>query len=157
MQDQPSLINGSCRCGRVQFEITAAPLLTMACHCGGCQKMTASAFSLSAAIPSDGFRLTQGDPVIGGLHGAHRHYFCAFCMSWLFTRPEGLDFFVNVRSTLLEAHAWTTPFIETCTSERLEWASTPARHSYAGFPPDDAYPELIAEFAAQQAGSAKVG
>ena len=48
---------------------TAPPLLTMACHCTGCQRMTGSAFSLSAAFPSDGFTVTQGDPVIGGLHG----------------------------------------------------------------------------------------
>ena len=51
---------GSCRCEQVQFEVTAPPLMTMACHCRGCQKMTGSAFSLSAAIPTEGFRVTRG-------------------------------------------------------------------------------------------------
>lgn len=141
---------GSCRCGRVQFEVTAPPLLTMACHCRGCQKMTGSAFSLSAAIPADGFRVTEGSPAIGGLHGPSRHYFCPHCMSWLFTRPEGIDFFVNVRPTMLEGNAWTAPFIETCTGEKLDWASTPARYSYAEFPPPEAYEQLITEFAKQE-------
>lgn len=94
--------------------------------------------------------MTSGDPVIGGLHGASRHYFCGFCMSWLFTKPEGIDFFVNVRSTMLAGHAWSEPFIETCTSEKLDWAYTPARHSYAEFPPPEAYERLIAEFAARK-------
>jgi len=29
-------------------------MLTMACHCLGCQTMSASAFSLSMALPIDG-------------------------------------------------------------------------------------------------------
>src|SRR3546814_9366082 len=49
MRSRAIHVVGSCRCGGIQLEITAAPLLTMACHCVGCQKMTASAFSLSAA------------------------------------------------------------------------------------------------------------
>jgi len=118
----------------------------MACHCRACQKMTASAFSLSVAIPADGFRVTRGEPVIGGLHGASRHYFCPYCMSWLFTRPQGVEFFVNVRSTALNGDEWKTPFIETSTNEKLPWASTPARRSYPAFPADEAYPALIAEF-----------
>lgn len=143
-------ITGRCRCDRVTFEISAPPLLTMACHCRGCQRMTASAFSLSVAIPSAGFQVTSGEPVIGGLHGPTRHSFCPHCMSWLFTRPEGIDFFVNVRSTMLDERVWDTPFIETWTSERLPWATTPARHSYSGFPPPEAYETLIAEFAGKQ-------
>ena len=63
----------------------------MACHCTGCQRMTASAFSLSALYPSSGFEVTEGRPVIGGLHGPARHFFCPHCMSWLFTRPEGTE------------------------------------------------------------------
>jgi len=113
--------------------------------------MTASAFSLSAAIPTDGFRVSGGEPVIGGLHGPSRHYFCSYCMSWLFTRPEGLDFFVNMRPTMLDTRGWDEPFIETCTAEKLLWASTPAKHSYPGFPPPEDYQRLIDEYAAQRA------
>jgi hypothetical protein len=93
---------GKCRCGKVQFKVSAEPLITMACHCTGCQRMTASAFSLSTLYSSHGFKVTLGEPIIGGLHGATRHYFCAHCMSWLFTRPEGMDEFVNVRATMME-------------------------------------------------------
>lgn len=140
---------GRCLCGQVTFEATAPPLLTMACHCRGCQKLTASAFSLSAAIPVPAFRVTSGEPVIGGLHGPGRHEFCPYCLSWLFTRPQGVDFFVNVRPTMFDERAFDAPFVETFTSEKLPWASTPAKHSYPEFPPMDAYEGLIAEYAAQ--------
>lgn len=139
--------SGSCRCGRVRFEVDGAPLITMACHCTGCQRMTASAFALSTLYPSEGFRITAGDPVIGGLHGPTRHYFCGYCMSWLFTRPEGMDEFVNVRASLLDDVQSYRPFIETCTDEKLPWASTPAAHSFARFPSTEDFPALLAGFA----------
>ena len=62
-------LEGGCRCGQVRFRIAAPPIITTACHCTGCQRMSASAFSLSAAIPSVAFLVIQGEPVIGGLHG----------------------------------------------------------------------------------------
>ncbi|PSN14294.1 aldehyde-activating protein [filamentous cyanobacterium CCT1] len=150
MTDSKPHKTGQCRCGQVQFEISAEPLMTMACHCTGCQQMTASAFSLSTLYPSSGFRVTQGEPAIGGLHGATRHYFCAHCMSWLFTRPEGMDDFVNVRSTMLEDAQSYRPFIETYTDEKLLWTTTPAVHSFEKFPQPEDFPALLAEFAKQR-------
>lgn len=140
-------LEGGCRCDRVRIRISAAPLLTMACHCLGCQRMTGSAYSLSAAIPAPGFEVIRGEPVIGGLRGATRHYFCPDCMSWLFTRPEGVDAFVNVRPTLFDETGWCAPFIETQTREKLPWANTPAVHSYEQWPPFDAFDGLMREYA----------
>jgi hypothetical protein len=140
---------GGCRCGGVRIRVTAPPLVTIACHCTGCQRMSSSAFSLSAAIPDEGFEVTQGEPVFGGLHGPTRHYFCPNCMSWMFTRPEGMDWFVNLRPTMLDAPSWFEPLIETFTSERLPWAVTGAVHSYPGVPPLEAFEGLIDEYAAR--------
>jgi hypothetical protein len=125
---------GGCRCNRVRLRVTAPPLLTMACHCTGCQRMSASAYSLSAAIPSEGFAVTRGEPVIGGLHGSPRHFYCPYCMSWMFTRVDGMDWFVNLRPTMLDDCRWFTPFIETWTREKLPWATTPAVHSFESLP-----------------------
>jgi hypothetical protein len=142
--------DGGCRCGQLRLRVSAPPLLTMACHCTGCQRMTASAFSLSAAIPSEGFAVTKGEPVIGGLHDpAARHYFCPHCMSWMYTRPQGLDWFVNLRATMLDDPGWFAPFIETCTNEKLPWAATPAVHSFEAFPAFGEYEGLLKAYAAQ--------
>ena len=148
MTDADDLREGGCRCGQVRFRVGARPLITMACHCTGCQRMTASAFSLSALHQAGEFEVTKGEPVIGGLHGAARHFFCPHCLSWLFTRPEGTDDFVNVRATLMDDARGFRPFIETFTSEMLPWARTPAVHSFEKFPPMEDYPKLLAAFAA---------
>ena len=136
---------GKCRCGQVQFEVESLPLITMVCHCIGCQRMTGSAFALSALYMSDAFKVTSGEPVIGGLHGATRHYFCPHCMSWLFTRfaPE----FVNVRAPMFDALASLPPFMETWTKTKLPWVTTPALHSYEEFPAAEDFGTLTGEFA----------
>ena len=76
---------------------------------------------------------------------------CPDCASWLFTRPDGMDELVNVRATLLADAAGFSPFMETWTADKLPWATTPAIHSFPGFPPMEAYPALLAEFAGSTA------
>lgn len=146
MSHHPETLTGRCRCGEVRFAVMARPLMTMACHCTGCQRMTASAFSLSTLLPAHGFEVTQGDPVSGGLGGPTRHLFCPRCLSWLFTRPEGMDDLVNLRATMLDDARSFRPFIETWTSEALPWARTPAVHRFEAFPPAERLPALAAEF-----------
>ena len=149
---RPTLpLNGACRCGRVQIRISVPPLLTMACHCTGCQRMSGSAYSLSAAIPSQGFAVTVGAPVVAGASPEAGHHFCPDCMTWMFTRPAGLDFFVNVRPTMLDDTRWYSPFIETYTSEKLTWATTPAVHSYEKFPAMEDFEPLIGAYMASVA------
>jgi hypothetical protein len=137
---------GGCRCGQVRFRINAAPIITGACHCTGCQRMSSSAYSLSAAIPAERFEIMQGEPVVGGLHGATKHYFCPHCMSWMFTRPEGFDWFVNIRSTMLDDTSWLAPFMETWRAEGFAWAKTGAVHSYETLPPQEAWEGLMKEY-----------
>ena len=140
--DNPAFQTGECRCGRVRFQVDATPAMTMACHCTGCQKMTASAFSLSALYPATAFRVVQGETVLGGLQGAHRHHFCAFCKSWLFTLPAGMDGWVNVRATLLDNAHEFVPFMETCTSEKLPWVQLTATFSFEAFPGPEQFQAL---------------
>ena len=146
---------GGCRCGKVRYEVSGEPLLTMACHCTGCQHMTASAFSLSEGYPAGAFRLTAGDPVIGGIHGPTRHYHCDYCKSWLYTEPEGVADFVNVRSTMFDEPRREPPFVETYLSEALPWVRTGAAHRYEELPAMDEWPVLIQRFAARDTAWAK--
>lgn len=144
---------GGCRCGRTRFRVTEPPLLASACHCLGCQRMTASAFSLSIAIPDEGFEILSGDPVIGGTHGDDgHHYHCDWCKSWLFTRPDPEVGFVNLRPMMLDEHRWFMPLIEVQTQEKMKWATTPARYSFTAFPPVERYPALTAEYRDRGAG-----
>ena len=118
----------------------------MACHCRGCQQMTASAYSLSELYPASAFEVTAGEPVLGGMKAQPRHFCCPECLSWMFTRIDETAEFVNVRATMMDDCEAFAPFIESCTDEMLPWAQTGAAHSFEKFPGPDDYPRLIAEF-----------
>ncbi len=144
--------DGGCRCGRVRLRVTKPPLLAGACHCTGCQSMSASAFSLTLSLPADGFEVTEGDPEIGGLHGPDSHHFhCPHCKSWMFTRAEGMDWFVNLRPSTLDGHDWFVPYAEFWTREKLPWATTPAKHSFETVPGLPDFEPLMRDYAAEGA------
>lgn len=141
-------LTGSCRCGRVEIRISQPPIATAACHCRGCQKMSASAFSLTAMVPEAGLEVTRGETVVGGMHAPELgHHFCGWCMTWMFTRPAGMGF-VNVRPTMFDDTGWFRPFLETWTRSRLPFAATGAVRSYAEFPPVEELEGLLAEYRA---------
>jgi hypothetical protein len=139
---------GGCRCDRLRIRVSAPPLVTMACHCNGCQRITGSAYSMTLIVPVAGFEVTAGEPERGGLQTEHDQLFCPHCKSWVFTRAHGFDF-VNVRASALDDHTWVTPFMETMTEAAFPWARTGALHSYPGMPPDDDFGMLVADFAAK--------
>jgi hypothetical protein len=143
---------GACRCGDVRFEVAGAPLLTMACHCTGCQRMTAGAFSLSSLYPAERFSVSNGEPVIAGLKGATRHYFCSSCMSWLYTVPEGFDAFVNVRSSMLDNGSAHRPFADMWLSDGFSWAESGAERKFETVPDKAQFGELMADYAGWDAG-----
>ncbi|MGL4635815.1 MAG: GFA family protein [Beijerinckiaceae bacterium] len=150
IMDLPELPwSGGCRCGKVRFRVTKLPLVTSVCHCRGCQRMTASAFSTSLTIPADALEILEGDPVLGGTReGPAWDHHCDWCKSWMFTRLPAEFGAVNVRATMLDDANWFWPFMETQTAEKLAWVTTPAKRSFERFPKPSDFPAIIQEFAA---------
>lgn len=143
--------SAACMCGRVRMRITAPPVISMACHCTGCQRLTSGAYSLSLMIPASAFEL-EGPTEIGGLHRPESvHHFCAHCKNWLYTVGIAGGQFVNFRPAMLEDASWVVPLIESYVSEKLPGVETGAKHSFARFPEREQYPALMAEFASQGA------
>ena len=125
---------GSCLCGAVQVRVTAPPLLTMACHCRDCQKLSASAYSLTTMFPASGFSCT-GDLIRGGLgSGGRDHRFCKSCLSFVLTRIAGANHRINLRTSMLDQAALFEPFVELMTDDKLPWVQVPAVHSFPRYP-----------------------
>lgn len=133
---------GSCLCGAVRVRITAPPLLTLACHCRDCQKLTASAYSLTAMFPDDSFSCT-GALVAGGLCTPGRdHYFCKACLTFIYSQIGGRSQRINLRTSVLDDAGLFEPFVELMTDEKIAWAHVPVKHSYGQAP--DSLSELQA-------------
>ena len=140
-------IEGGCLCGTLRFRVTEPPLLAAACHCRGCQQMTGSAFSTTLIVPASGFERLAGEPVKGALRRADQHHWhCPECHGWVWSSFNGAPEIVNVRATQLDDPAPFRPLVETGTADKLPWASTGARHAFAGFPEPERYEPLVAEY-----------
>ena len=137
----------SCMCGRVNMRITAPPIVSAACHCTGCQKLTGGAYSLTLMIPAAGFEV-EGETDIGGLHRPDSvHHFCPHCRNWMFTTGIAGGQFVNFRPTMLDDASWVTPWIESWTLTKLPGVQTGAKVSFEKFPSPDDYGPMMEAYA----------
>ena len=85
---------GGCSCGALRYLIHQKPLFTQVCHCKRCQKMTGTAFVMTAIIEKDNFKCYSGVPsprhVIRGASGAIYDTFgCNDCGSTIFIQNHG--------------------------------------------------------------------
>lgn len=111
---------GTCQCGAVRYSVSMEPLATVACHCQDCQKLSASAFSLTMLITDDAFELMTGElkvferPADKG--GSALCYFCPTCGNRVYhenpllpgllrLKPGGLD---DTSQIAPQAHVWTS-------------------------------------------------
>jgi len=139
--------SASCMCGQVQMRITQAPLISMACHCRGCQKLTSGPYSLTLMLPKPGFEV-EGATEIGALHRPDmQHHFCSKCKNWVYSDGARIPGLVNFRSTMLEDASWVVPYLESYVSEKLPGVLSGAVRSYPEFPPREDFDPLMQAYA----------
>ncbi len=51
-----------CRCGAVEIEITAEPIVQFYCHCDDCQAVHGGAYVPESVYPADAVKVVRGDP-----------------------------------------------------------------------------------------------
>jgi len=138
---------GSCQCGNVKYDVTEEPLVTYACHCKDCQKLSTSAFSLTMILNRSGLKMLSGKlktwqraTASGGVAVC---WFCPECGNRIFHENPEMPDFIRLKPGTLEdtrdlapqAHVWT------CREQR--WL----RHS-AGLPRFQRQPDVAAAMAA---------
>ena len=94
------MIQGSCLCGGVRFEIERAVGPFELCHCSRCRKVSGSAFMAGLGVRLEDFRLTSGAELIRTYEApilerppAYRTSFCSCCGSPLPDTASDADWF----------------------------------------------------------------
>ena len=119
-------VNGSCHCGKIQFEAQIDPRWVGICHCTDCQIFSGSAFRTSVLVSGDHFRLTRGSPAIyekRAESGALRELaFCQRCGTHLYgmsTGPGGRQY--SVRVGVLAQRTEVTPAVQLWCQSEVSW------------------------------------
>jgi hypothetical protein len=80
------VINGSCLCGAVEFEITGEFEPRSYCHCTSCKRLSGGAATANARVRSDEINVLKGRELLTTYtpEGGSAKTFCSVCGSNLF-------------------------------------------------------------------------
>lgn len=94
---------GGCHCGRVRFEVRAAPIINVSeCNCSICSKSG----MLGMIVPAERFTLLSGEDCLVEYNfdsGEARHLFCRYCGIKSFYIPRSHPDGVSVNARCLDA------------------------------------------------------
>jgi hypothetical protein len=133
-------LTGGCLCGRVRFELAAAPTRAGYCHCTRCQGRTGSGASAQAHVDGDAFRLVAGEDVVKGWRhpeGGFVKYFCPECGAHLFSRNPDDPSQMSVRMAAFDEDPGVRPSWRAHVASAASWEPLPddGLERYEGSPP----------------------
>ena len=121
-------IPGSCQCGYITYELLAPPLKVIACHCRECQKLSTSAFSLTALVKHDTIQL----------HGKPKHWerlsdsgnincaeFCPECGNRIYHYNPDQPDIIKLKPSTLADTGIIQPTLHVWVSEKQDWFQIP--------------------------------
>ncbi len=79
-----NMLNGSCLCGAVNYQLTHQPTQFYFCHCEQCQKVTGSGFAANMIAPIDSISWQSGEEFLTHFEHPSRAFsktFCSLCGS----------------------------------------------------------------------------
>lgn len=128
MNDIKYPIKGSCQCGEVTYELLEPPLMVVACHCKECQKLSTSAFSITAVINTksvkfngvmkDWSRLAES----GNINSAK---FCPTCGNRLYHFNPNQPDQLKLKPCNLTDTRIINPSVHVWVSEKQDWLQLP--------------------------------
>jgi hypothetical protein len=122
-------VSGSCQCGATRYELLEAPTMVGACHCLECQKLSASAFSLTMVVTAKGFRVLSG-----GFRSWNREtdrggtvlcYFCHDCGNRIYHKNPDAPDYLRVKAGGLENNSMIQPQVHFFTKRAQSWVVIP--------------------------------
>jgi len=121
-------IDGSCQCGKVTYQLLQPPKMVVACHCKECQKLSTSAFSITAIVDSRDVQF-QGEmsdwsrPADSGNVSAAK--FCPTCGNRMYHfDPEQPDI-IKLKAASLSDTSILKPTAHVWVSEKQDWYTIP--------------------------------
>ncbi len=116
------MLEGSCLCGTVRYEIDGELGPIVCCHCLMCRKAQGSAFAVNAPVPAARFRIVAGADVLRSYRSsaAKERSFCGRCGSPIFSRRDGADD-VRIRVGTLDTRVASRPQAHIYAASKAEW------------------------------------
>jgi len=121
-------IKGSCQCGQVSYELLEEPSMVVACHCKECQKLSTSAFSITAMVSADSVKFNGVMSVwsrtcdSGNISAAK---FCPSCGNRLYHFNPEVPEQLKLKPSNLSDTRIIKPVAHVWVSEKQDWYQIP--------------------------------
>jgi hypothetical protein len=128
MSDVQYPIKGACQCGGVTYELLAAPSLVAACHCKECQKLSTSAFSITAMVDADHLSIQgamQEWQRLADSGNVSAAKFCPTCGNRIYHYNPADPQKLKLKVSNLEDTRLIQPTVHIWVSEKQDWFQIP--------------------------------
>lgn len=121
-------MSGSCQCGGVTYRLLKAPQMVAACHCKECQKLSSSAFSITAFVKAEDVEFFgemqdwQRSADSGNISAAK---FCPTCGNRIYHFDPKQPELLKLKPTNLDDVSWLKPTLHIWVSEKQPWFEIP--------------------------------
>ena len=119
------MLQGSCLCGGVRYEIRGEVGPSLHCHCTQCRKASGASFTTNASVAADDFQFVEGESLVGQFESSPGQFrcFCTRCGSPLIKRIEAKPDEVRLRLGTLDADPGTRPAAHIFVGFKAPWTS----------------------------------
>jgi hypothetical protein len=133
LQGTVIMVQGSCLCGEISFNLASTPVSFYRCHCSLCRKQTGTGYNLATLIRRENFSWIQGEDAVRSWSwsSGYRTDFCANCGS---TVPNVLrdSPYVWIPIGLLDDDLTLSCAGDYCVSDAKSWDSVRSEITHAG-------------------------
>lgn len=121
-------ISGSCQCGGVTYQLLAAPKMVIACHCKECQKLSTSAFSITAMVNAADLEI-QGElkdwSRLAESGNTAAAKFCPTCGNRIYHYDPANPTAIKLKPSNLSDTSIIQPSAHVWVSEKQDWFQIP--------------------------------
>ncbi len=119
------MLEGSCLCGGVRYEVTGKLGPSIHCYCGQCRKASGASFTTNASVATSDFRFIDGESHVAEFESSPGQFrcFCTRCGSPLIKRIAAKPEEVRLRLGTLDSDPETTPAAHIFVSFKAPWTA----------------------------------
>ena len=134
------MVQGSCLCGQVKYQVELIPEKTFNCHCSYCRKAHGAAFVTLVFAKADSLKITNGKDAIkehkndlGGVRA-----FCSNCGTRLMNYAPDKNMYLSIALSTIDTPVNFAPVAHVNIESKASW-----HEPYEGIPQFKSLPEGV--------------
>lgn len=119
------MLQGSCLCGGVRYEIRGTLGPSVYCHCVQCRKASGASFTTNASVGAADFGFVEGESLVGRFESSTGQFrcFCTRCGSPLIKVIQAKPGEIRLRLGTLDSDPETTPAAHIFVRSKAPWTT----------------------------------